>query len=596
MKDIIYQFLEKEYQEAKRVHQLQTLFDRYKTMSKDLIGEFQADFNISNNLVVSALYTADYIMMSSEVKFELEDSIRRQEIINFWKKVSIPGEDSWYELTHLVAFTYKVASILRKRYYYLLDRGVAKHIAAAIVADYYTRHLLSFVKEKMQFLRIGWIAILMETALCQSIFSKSKENWANLHEIMKSDETGIISHIIADHFTQTTEGEPNPAVPIPYFKESTMFYFFKWQDGESKGEKFESIIPVHKTAQVAKEFKNTIKLLSGDCPHLLKYIRFTNKLETITSEVNFFVVHANTATAEGWIGLLSPLDDINLKEIESLLQLKLHDISLIEKHKKILPQIDVYRRGKEEREITEERIDIEEAPKPTGFFGKLFSIFKKKKDPTVKKTTVKKTIPIDAWSRLILDELILSSVSGIGAGEEVYDSYREDDFIISGVIESQQTLDKSSSFYTEESAPPTIFYSESPIKFPTEFLDPVIGILEIAKRFISVSYKEKILSIIPEEAFFESKLNPDLYRLVEFVKGEDVLIGILGEKQARTAMTIARPEPEYQRRSLIRKANEILHARRVNSLIDSGKRTLAREIDWDNVNTSFEEKTLFYSS
>ena len=47
----------------------------------------------------------------------------------------------------------------------------------------------------------------METALCQSIFSKSKENWANLHDIMKSDETGIISQIIADHFIQTTSHE-----------------------------------------------------------------------------------------------------------------------------------------------------------------------------------------------------------------------------------------------------------------------------------------------------------------------------------------------------------------------------------------------------
>jgi len=585
MKDAVHQFLEKEYQEAKRVHQLQTLFERYKIMSKDLIEEFQADFDNSNNLVLSALYTADYIIMSSEVKFELEDSVRRQEIIDFWKKLSLPKEDEWYEFTHLVAFSYKVASILRKRFYYLLDRGVAKHIAAALVADYYTRHLLVFVREKMQYIPIWWAAFLMETALCQSIFSKSLEKWVNLRDIMESQQTGIISQIIAKHFAIETEGEPNPAVPIPYFKESTMFYYFRWQDGETKGEKFESLIPVLKTAQFTKEFKNTTKLLSGDYPHILKYIRFTNKLESITSEINLFVVNAKTATAEGWIGLLSPLDDINLKEVEALLQLKLEDIGAFEKFKKDLPQMDVFRRVKEEREIIEEKIEIEEQPKPTGFFGKLFSVFKKKKEPKIRKSTIKKAIPIDAWSRLILDEMILTSVSGIGIGEEVYDSFREDDFVISGVIESKQ-----------KQTQPTVFYSESPIQFPTEFLDPVIGILEIAKRFISVSYSEKILSIIPEEAFFENKLNPEVFRLVEFVKGEKVVIGILAEKQAKTAMTVAQPEPSYQRRSLIRKANEILHARRVNNIIDSGKRTLAREIDWDKVNKSFEEKTLFFIS
>ncbi|MCE7738989.1 MAG: hypothetical protein KAU62_04090 [Candidatus Heimdallarchaeota archaeon] len=585
MKDAVHQFLEKEYQEAKRVHQLQPLFERYKIMSEDLIEEFQADFDNSNNLVLSALYTADYIIMSSEVKFELEDSVRRQEIIDFWKKLSLPKEDSWYELTHLVAFSFKVASILRKRFYYLLDRGVAKHIAAALVSDYYTRHLLVFVREKMKYIPPWWAAFLIETALCQSIFSKSLEKWVNLRDIMESQQTGIISQIIAKHFAIETEGEPNPAVPIPYFKESTMFYYFRWQDGETKGEKFESLIPVLKTAQFAKKFKNTTKLLSGDYPHILKYIRFTNKLESITSEINLFVVHAKTATAEGWIGLLSPLDDINLKEVEALLQLKLEDIGAFEKFKKDLPQMDVFKRVKEEREIIEEKIEIEEQPKPTGFFGKLLSVFKKKKEPKIRKSTIKKAIPIDAWSRLILDEMILTSVSGIGIGEEVYDSFREDDFVISGVIESEQ-----------KQTQPTVFYSESPIQFPTEFLDPVIGILELAKRFISVSYSEKTLSIIPEEAFFENKLNPEVFRLVEFVKGEKVVIGILAEKQAKTAMIVARPEPSYQRRSLIRKANEILHARRVNNIIDSGKRTLAREIDWDKVNKSFEEKSLFFVS
>ena len=197
---------------------------------------------------------------------------------------------------------------------------------------------------------------------------------------------------------------------------------------------------------------------------------------------------------------------------------------------------------------------------------------------------------------MILDEILLISVSGISIGLEIYDAYREDNFIISGVIESQQVFDKSSSFYTEEQAPPTTFYSEAPIQFPSEFLDPVIGVLSIAKSFISQSYREKTKFIVPEEAFYENKLNPDVFRLVEFVKGEKVLIGILAEKQARTAMTVARPEPTYQRRSLTRKANEMIHARRVNNIIDAGKRTLAREINWDTVNKSFEDKPLFFEA
>jgi len=596
MIDVIQQFLEKEYEEAQRVHNLKLQFDRYKTMSKDMIDEFEAETSSSTTLIVSALYTADYIITSSDVKFELEDSARRREIIDMWSKLSLPREDVWNEVTHVVAFTYKVSSILRKRYYYLLDRGVAKHIAAALVADYYTRHLLKFVREKIAYIPLWWISVLVETALCLTIFSKTKQKWGNLDKILQSSENGVIAQVIANHFIKETEGEPNQAVPIPYFNESTMFYYFTWQDGETKGEKFESLLPVLKSPQLGKEFKKATNLLSGDYPHLLKYIRMGSKLESISSELNFFLVHARTETAEGWIGLLSPLDDINLREIETLLQLKLRDIAALESNKNILPKIEILSRAKEEREIIEEKMEIEELPKPKGFFAKLFSKFKKKQQPTYKKTKVKKTIPIDAWTRLALDEILLTSVSGISLGLEIYDAYREDDFIISGVIESQQILDKSSSFYKEEQAPPTTFYSEAPIQFPTEFLDPVIGVVSIAKSFISQSYKEKITRIVPEEAFYENKLDPKIFRLVEFVKGEKVLIGILAEKQARTAMTLVSQEPTYQRRSLIRKANEMIHARRVNNIIDSGKRTLSREINWDSVNKSFEEKPLFFEA
>ncbi len=596
MIDVIQQFLEKEYEEAQRVHNLKLQFDRYQTMSKDLIEEFEAGTSGSTTLIVSALYTADYIITSSDVKFELEDTARRKEIIEFWSKLSLPREDIWNEVTHIVAFTYKVTSILRKRYYYMLDRGVAKHIAAALVADYYTRHLLRFVREKLSYIPLWWISTLTETALCLNIFSTTNKKWEGMQKILQSEDNGIIAQIIARRFIDETEGEPNQAVPIPYFNESTMFYYFTWKDGETKGEKFESLLPILKSSQLGKEFKKASQLLSGDYPHLLKYIRMGSRLESLSSELNFFLVHAKTETAEGWIGILSPLDDINLREIESLLKLKLEDIGALESYKNILPKIDVLTRAKEEREIIEEKMELEEKPKPVGFFAKLFSKFKKKQQPTYKKTQVKKTVPIDAWSRLILDEILLISVSGISIGLEIYDAYREDNFVISGVIESQQILDKSSAFYTEEQAPPTTFYSEAPIQFPTEFLDPVIGVLSIAKSFISQSFREKIKIIVPEEAFYENKLNPEVFRLVEFVKGEKVLIGILAEKLARTAMSVASPEPTYQRRSLTRKANEMIHARRVNNIIDAGKRTLAREINWDSVNKSFEEQPLFYEA
>jgi len=91
------------------------------------------------------------------VKFELKDNDRRKEIIEFWMNLNITNDEMWYELTYIVAFSYRVASMLRKRYYYLMDRGVAKQIAAALVADYFVRHHLEYISDKMNIIPNWWI-------------------------------------------------------------------------------------------------------------------------------------------------------------------------------------------------------------------------------------------------------------------------------------------------------------------------------------------------------------------------------------------------------------------------------------------------------
>lgn len=597
MKEVVYDFLEKEYQEIMKVHQLRTLFERYTTMSSELVEEYQKQYSRSTILIVSGLYTADYTIMSSEVKFELEDHIRRKEIIEFLMNLTLPNEEMWYEVTYLVAFTYKVTSLMRKRYYYLLDRGVAKHIASAMVADYFGRHLLEFVRDKLNYLPQWWVTYLMETALCQSIFSKTQEKWANRQSSLHSNEAGLIAHLIFSNFIKETEGEPNPAVPIPYLNETNLFYYFTWEREGTNGERFESILSGNKTNQLFKQFKKSVPLLGKNYPHILKYLRLASRDSETPSETNFFLVHAKSENAEGWIGLLSPIDDINLKEIEALLRLKIDDIRSFSHYHKDLSLIETLQRQKEERQIVEEEIEKEEVVETKGLFARFLSIFKKKKK-TVKAPSkiIAKAQPFDTWTRQIFDELIIASVSGIGLGLEIYDSYREDAYVISGVIESLKRKEQPS-FISEEDrgeTRPTTFYSEKSVNFPTEFLDPIINIIDIAKIFIPACIKKEVISIIPGEAFYEVKATPNLFRLVEFVSEEQIVIGILAEKEEQTAITYARGEPKYQRRSLQRKAREILHARRVNTIIDSGKRTLAREIDWDTVSVSYEDRPLFY--
>jgi len=349
MKESITQFLEKEYKETVRIHQLSQLFERYPNLNSELIEKFEQEYSRPKNLIVSALYTADYIIMSSEVKFELEDNARRKEIIEFWINLNITNDEMWYELTYIVAFSYRVASKLRKRYYYLMDRGVAKQIAAALVADYFVRHHLEYISDKMNIIPNWWIVFLMETAMCQTIFSTTQKKWANSQEILHSNEVGLLANIITNNFIGETVGEPNPAVPIPYFKDSSIFYNAIWNQDTSKKYRFESLLPAKNSAQLHKEFKKCTPLMDSNNPHILKYMRLAGKFSTSSPEINFIIANSQTTGAEGWIGLLTPLDDINMKEIESLLKLKLDDLKTLEKYAKHLPIIQVLQREKEER-------------------------------------------------------------------------------------------------------------------------------------------------------------------------------------------------------------------------------------------------------
>ena len=592
----ITRFLDRKYSETQKTHQLLMLFDRYKNMNKELVEEFQKIYSRPINLIVSALYTADYILTSSEVNFEMEDDVRRKEIIEFWSTLTLQNENMWFEITNLVAFTYNIASICRKRFYYLLDRGVVKHVAAALVSDYFTRHLITFVSSKGGFLPLWWVTYLVDTALCMTVFSKTQKKWTGMQGSLHSKEPGLLAQLIANHFVQETDKEPNPAVPVPYLHESAAFYYMKWVRDEVKCDKFETIVS-DKAAQLEKVFKNCVPLMNTDNPHILKYLRIAGRYSTSSPEINMFMVHAKNEFAEGWIGLLSPIDDINLKEIESLLQLKLEDMRSLDFFRKELPPVDVFQRKKEEREIVEEKIDIEETK---GFFKKMLSIFKKKKKTAPKAKPVKVAHPIDSWIRFILDEILLISVSGINLGLEIYDSYREDDFVISGVIESQKKKEQPAFVATaaveglKDDTPPTIFYSEESVAFPSEFLDPIIELIDVSKIFIHAYNGTEPYSLIPEEAFYQDKNYEDRFKLVEFVMAEKLLVGILGEKYSQTAMTYAKGEPVYQRRSILRKANELLSARKTFNIVDAGNKTLSREINWNDVKKSYEDKPLFY--
>lgn len=583
MKKIVHQFLEKEYLETQKVHQLRQLFERYKTVNKSLVAEYQQEYSASQELIVSALYSSDYIITSSEIRFDLEDSGRRKEIIEFWQSLSISEEKDWRELTHLVAFTYSIASLLRKRYYFQLDKGIKKEIAAEQVADFFLRHLLEFCVQKFPDIPFGWFAFLSETALCRSVFSEIIARRSETIQNIPSDERGLISHLIMNHLVTELEKETNKSVPVPYIKETSIFYLFTCEEGGKRNEYTSSNMKTGVEKTILKEFRKCTPWMDSNYPHILKYIRTNCKYSNQSPPYNHFIVHAKSGSAEGWISLLSPVDDINLSMVESLLQMKLEDIKSFNNLKNKLPPVNYTKEKEVERE---EIVEIIQKEEKKGFFSKFFSRFRKKKD-TLEEAKTEEKKPFDTWKKLIMEELLVASVGGINLGIDFYDDYRENQFIISGVVESEI-----------KEINPTIFYSEKIVSFPSDLLDPIILLVSLSRNWTNLVTNQETIYTIPEEAFYLESANIEALRLAEFVAGDDVLIGILSDKYEKNILVVAKDEPIYKRQQIQKKVRELLSAlqsRKNFSIVDAGKRTLSKEINWDNVNTSYEKKPLFFA-
>ncbi|MHA1304485.1 MAG: hypothetical protein ACTSPI_12380, partial [Candidatus Heimdallarchaeaceae archaeon] len=209
------------------------------------------------------------------------------------------------------------------------------------------------------------------------------------------------------------------------------------------------------------------------------------------------------------------------------------------------------------------------------FFTKLIVILKKKEN-----------VKLEYWKSLFLEEMLVDAVSGIDL-IEIYDEYREDNFTITAVIQSQ-----------EKEEQPTTFISEEVITYPTELLDPTINFLEFTKIFAekNSSFTKKPISIFPEEAFYLDKIT-QIPRLIEFVFDGSILIGLLADKYVKKSQLSSKREEIYKRRTIIRKARELLsviNARKVTTVEDAGKRILPYDISWDKITVSYEDKLLFY--
>lgn len=590
MNEVIRQFLVKEFEETKRTHQLRQLFERYKAIHADVVQRFATQHSCPTELVIAALYCSDYIITNSELKEPIDDESRVEEIIHAFKNhLHGLSANQWLDLTYFVAFVFRVSSIIRKRYYFLLDKGVDRGVAASYVADLFISPLIEYCSTEASFMSLAWISILVEAALVQSIFSEVQDKRGKEIGTFEVENIGTHAHFIAYNFSFSSDARTNTSVPLPYVNDSNLIYHIKWRTiGDKQHSVFGTTIN-QQASQLEKKTKNFVEKISSDTNvHVLKYLRSNFKAKAKDQEKNIFLVHANSENAEGWIILLSAVDDINVKFIETLLQQKLSDLPYLSEIKSKLPKIYFY--PEDVSKAVEQEEQEQEKDKPpeekVSLIKRILSLFKKKKHkPLVtKKPKPPKTSSYDVIKEIFAKELLIACVAGIDLGINIYDDFREDMFEINGVFVSKK-----------EQAPPTQFVSETLVSYPAELLDPIIESIDYSKELLFLLYNDEPLYIYPEEALFIQK-EVNLLRLIECVHKENLLVGTVSDKQTETRSIFKKKTPAYKRRSIQKKTRELQSALKVHSLQDAIVNILPTDIDPKNLQTTSEDKLIFFSS
>ncbi len=553
----IERFFNNEFQEVQRTHNLDSHFKRYDTLPlfKDVITAYQEKYpDLSKELITSALYTSDYIILASEIKKPLDDDIRRAEIIEFWLHLPYQDFHKWKLLTHIVAFIYRISSILRKRYYFQLDKGIPKEIAATRIASYFLYPLTEYIRDKLQEIPSYWASILIETALFQTIFSevinRRKEVASNKGEELTIEQLNTNPYEIAILAKEQLIGEVNTIVPVPYIDNATIIQYYSIIKNGKEHRLFSSNISSPELNSIVKKsFEESKPYLSQNykSPHLLKYGRLQCKIKE-KSPYNIFLVNTTSGNSEGWIIIYSSIDDINMEKMEKLLKVKINSLEMLMNQSQT---------------------------KKGGFLSKLLKFFKKKDNDK-----------LNFWLDIFLKEMLIDSVSGIEL-IDIYDSYREDNFTITALIESNN-----------RKSPPTTFISEANISYPRELLDPMISFLTFAEELIKLIKNPSVgdLTIIPEEAFYLDK-EQNIPRILEFVSDGTTLIGVLADKFIKASQLSSKEEEVYKRRTITRKARELLgvfNSRKQTTLKDAGERILPKDINWKEIKTSVENKALYY--
>ncbi|MFX1513519.1 MAG: hypothetical protein ACFFCQ_13115 [Promethearchaeota archaeon] len=542
------------YDRYSRETHYQQQSERYQTILSEDLKEFLEEYGCKLHEALIAFYLADFVITHSTIQdLSITDAERRDSIFKFCQ-IGLEYELSIEMIILLHKMTQELAKTVRRNYFYQLDRGLPINVAIIRLADTFVVPFLRFIRKLSDKIPLQWLIAVTEGAISELLANdvyqriKAKNYLKDYSDFRLADA----SLSILENFVKRRTEKPNPHATVPLLAESTGAILIR---NLSKNEEFFGYSETIKDKQLKKlhkEFSEVCarsKFEKGNIEPVYYRALSSSAAQRLTRQLFLVRGSASNSDYEAWFFLNTTADDLNLalnrkrleercRDIKGVLRRPDRSIKRLKKKKSkkepILseaePKIEVkkkrkvslwkriFRRSKRKSVIEEPSEEVTRELTP-----------KKPKEAVTKEKVLEipKIEVIDEWNRNeVLNNwartLVVDAVGGIEL-EEIYDTIREKDYIITGLADFPGMRDEGTLLYVQGKA--------DELQSILTTIGPHLAELrDIAAQLLPVGAKEAQHRFIPQEVFLERKeAAMETFDLLTFAATENVLTVLMAQ-------------------------------------------------------------------
>lgn len=561
---------------------LKSRFDRYVSMSQDLLTLAKSNGIKSDDDAVRALFIADFVITSSEVPSGISDDERRISIFKtFISSMEICGSSAENTMRGLF-LVQKVAISLKRNLSFLCGRGLPQDTALIFMKDITLSAYLKIVAEDY-----GWTSLSFALgALSAGVQNKLPDTEiAAFLEESKNVKNSDDLHVVQSWEVLTNLRDANPVtvndkIVIPNIQESSVLFTAKFDKKPIISAWNAPNFLEKSNDQILIDYLDYFEKSDSSLP--LMYFRG----KTVEGDRSIIIVRDPYAPGKPGVLYKTTADEVNVTEVISILDQRSDEK---EGWVQLFEQTPVRYQEKIEKEVEEvvtEEVEepASEAAKPKGFFGKLKALFgggsgSSSKPKKKVKTSTKKVKKTETVSKLknrdifivppILSQSIAASTIGGLQLFEFFDVQREDEYVIVGAMESNFEENK------------TTFVTESRFENPNQMIQLIDGLDQAMESTLN-GYFGGSHQVYPSEIMFRSKDGSRF--IIMFEANEKRIVGTIAITYKKDMSAWQDKEEQTQKRRTLQMRTGQLMSARVHTPFD----TSIERIYGDTINKSKE--------